>query len=98
MYNNLDPRRIKLLKVDVEGYEGHVFLKATNILDHVQYVLHGFTPSAMTEQTVTPQDLINLLVSKGLSPFLVTDTGLKSLTAEQIIKEQIGTNLLWMRI
>ncbi len=98
MQQGIDPHYIKLLKVEVEGYEGYVFLKASNVLDHVQYVIHGFTPSTMYDTTITPRTLIALLIRKGLSPFIITETGLKATNKEQILQHIDEINLLWIRL
>jgi FkbM family methyltransferase len=98
VHQHIDPMQIKLLKVDVEGYEGQVFLKASTVLEHVQYVIHGFAPSAMLDKTITPELLITLLKSKGLSPFIVTEIGLKPVNTKQILEQKDGINLLWMRV
>lgn len=59
--------RVKLLKVDVEGYEWQVLAGSTSLLRQVDNVLIEFNASALAAAGTDPQSIREILTSAGLS-------------------------------
>jgi FkbM family methyltransferase len=60
-------RRVKLLKIDVEGYEYFVLKGAAKILDRVDKVYFEISQRMLMENGVAPRQLLDLLISRGFS-------------------------------
>jgi FkbM family methyltransferase len=63
----LDKRRIKLLKIDVEGYEYFVLKGAAKIIDKVDMIYFEISDRMLRVNNVTPIELLDLLRSYGFS-------------------------------
>lgn len=60
-------RRIRLLKIDVEGYEYFVLKGARNILDRVDIIYFEISDPMLEENGVTSSELLGLLTDRGFS-------------------------------
>lgn len=95
---HLNTDKIKLLKIDVEGYEYQVLLGCIKTLPNVLYILHEFSPVVMRQNNIDPKELLNLLLNNNFEAFIITDggTSLKPIDAIDMVKLSEGTNLLWI--
>lgn len=69
------PGRIRLLKVDVEGYEKFVFLGAQETLARTDYVYFEVWDEHFERQNYATRDLLPLLLHQGFSLFQVVAGG-----------------------
>lgn len=97
---HLNTNKIKLLKVDVEGYEYQVLLGCIKTLPNIKYIIHEFSPIIMKENNIHPENLLNLLLNNNFEAFLIVKEG-KGISISPIhFKEMLtlpeATNLLWI--
>lgn len=63
----LGEKRIKLLKIDVEGYEYFVLKGAAGIIDKVDMIYFEISTRMLLRNSITPLELLNLLDSYGFA-------------------------------
>jgi FkbM family methyltransferase len=72
-----EERRIRLLKIDVEGYERSVLRGAQRLLSHrrCDAVVMELNPRALASADTTVADLVNDMDEKGYEPFKLDERG-----------------------
>jgi FkbM family methyltransferase len=95
----LQDHKIKLLKIDVEGYEYQVLLGASNVLNNVENIIQEFSPSVMRDNNIDPENLIKLLVDNNFEPFFITNNGDKIVSADlnNYLYSTDALNVLWKK-
>lgn len=96
-FEHLIGKKIKLLKIDIEGYEYQALLGCIKTLPNISYILHEFSPQIMKRNNIDPVNLINLLLKNNFKPFIIVDRGnhLKALNQQDLLCLSEGANLLW---
>lgn len=96
--NQLDVRRIKFMKIDVEGYEYFVLRGAHEVLSHIPYLHTEYSPGYMQRGGVDAQEFINLMRSYQFVSYGIEAEGkLRELTDEQLLALKKGSNILWAK-
>ena len=90
-------RRIKLIKIDVEGFEYTAMLGATEALKRCDYLLTEFTPDMMRKINQEPMDYINLLKDVGFNIQLIDHNGLHKPDFDTIINNNQQANFFCSR-
>ncbi len=95
---DLDPRRVKFVKIDVEGYEYFVLRGAQQLLSHLPLLHTEFSPTMMKQGGIEPQWLVELVMGYGFKPFVIDEQGtLHSFTKEQLLALDIIVDILWKK-
>jgi FkbM family methyltransferase len=90
-------RPLRLIKIDVEGYELAALSGAPRLLARCQWLLGEFSPGFMRRGGVDPAELVALLVASGLVPNRIGPDGLIPCTPEELLVQERQTNILWSR-
>ncbi|MBL8225713.1 MAG: FkbM family methyltransferase [Chromatiales bacterium] len=90
-------RPLRLIKIDVEGYELAALRGAPRLLGRCQWLLGEFSPGFMRRGGVDPADLVGLLTGAGLVPSRIGAGGLVPCTAAELLRQERQTNILWSR-
>lgn len=90
-------RPLKLIKIDVEGYELAALRGAPQLLARCHWLLGEFSPGFMRRGGVDPADLVSLLTGAGLVPHRIGADGLLPCTAGELLEQERQTNILWSR-
>lgn len=90
-------RPIKLLKIDIEGYEMTALHKAHKTLALTEWILTEFSPDLMEAAGQNPIDYINLLRQSGFQLQEITETGLHQPDFDTIVAQKKQVNLLGKR-
>lgn len=95
---HLNTDKIKLLKIDVEGYEYQVLLGCIKTLPNILYILHEFSPLVMRQNNINPKELLNLLLNNNFEAFMITERGtnIKPINLIDMVNLSEVTNLLWI--
>jgi FkbM family methyltransferase len=86
-------RKIKLIKIDIEGYEFAAMSGAKKSLAHTEYLVTEFSPGMMKEIKLNPMDYINYLKSFGFKPRVISEAGLTDSDFDEIIRNNTQVNL-----
>lgn len=89
----LASKRIKLIKIDIEGYEFAAMSGAKHSLAQTDYLMTEFSPGMMKEIKHDPMDYINLIKSFGFTPQIINEQGLSEPDFDDIIQNNIQVNL-----
>jgi len=89
----LADRKIKLIKIDIEGYEFAAMSGAKQSLAHTDFLMTEFSPGMMKKISQNPMDYINLIKSFGFTPWVISEEGLSVPDFEEIIRTNIQVNL-----
>ena len=89
----LADRRIKLIKIDIEGYEFAAMSGARQSLAHTEYLMTEFSPGMMKEVNHNPIDYINYIKGFGFTPWVISEKGLSAPDFEEIIRNNTQVNL-----
>lgn len=84
---------IKLIKIDIEGYEYTALKAAVQTLGRAKHILTEFSPYMMRDIGQEPMDYINLLQSAGFKLKLIDEKGLSEADFATIIRENQQVNL-----
>lgn len=93
----LGNRVLRLIKIDVEGYELRALQGAGDLLARCQWLLAEYSPGFMRRGGMEPADLVDLLEGHGLIPHQVGAGGVKSLSRDALLALERQTNILWAR-
>ncbi len=89
----LSERKIKLIKIDIEGYEFAAMSGAGKSLARTEYLLTEFSPDMMKKIKHDPMDYINHIKSFGFTPWVITENGLSEPDFDEIIRNNTQVNL-----
>lgn len=89
--------RVRLMKLDVEGYEVFALRGAVRLLPRCEAVLVEHTPEYLRAAGVTPADLVESLTAAGLRPFDPCGATLRPLDPGDLAAEGLQRNVLWLR-
>lgn len=89
----LADKKIKLIKIDIEGYEFAAMSGAKQSLDRTDYLMTEFSPGMMKEIKHNPMDYINYIKSFGFIPRVISEVGQKEPDFDSIIRNNIQVNL-----
>jgi FkbM family methyltransferase len=92
----ISPKKIKLLKIDVEGYELNVLRGAGSLLGTVPILLLEFSPEFMRKGGIDPYDLIRLLEAAKYRPHLLKAGELSPVKSEQLLALGLDQDVFWM--
>ncbi|MEJ7644557.1 MAG: FkbM family methyltransferase [Chryseolinea sp.] len=83
--NNVDFDRIKLIKIDIEGYEGLALKGATTLLAKVPYMFLEYSPSLMLKVGQDPAHFIQWLSDFDFNFYKVEDDKISARTVQDLI-------------
>lgn len=93
----LEAKRVKLLKIDIEGFEYFAFKGAHQLLSHLPYIMAEFSPGYMRKGGLEPAELLELLYSYDYTPHNITASGLEKLEEEALLKTNSNINIFWIK-
>jgi FkbM family methyltransferase len=95
--NSIDFKKIKFMKMDIEGYE-YIALKGANkLLKHVPYILSEYSPEYMKKGGIEPKSYIDLLYLNFYSPFLIENGKLKEIKTIELLATEKNLDILWIK-
>ena len=86
--------KIKLLKVDVEGYELAVLKGARESLYIVENIILEYSPDYMIKGGINPEEFKEFLKTAPFKIFMIDSKGLIELSAHQLPEKGLQLNLL----
>jgi FkbM family methyltransferase len=92
----IDFTRVKLAKIDIEGYELFALLGATKVLKNLRCLICEFEPEHMINGGVEPAALISLLEDAGFTANLIYDSGLVAADRESIFAHA-PCDIIWIK-
>jgi FkbM family methyltransferase len=93
----LGNRVLRLIKIDVEGYEFKALQGAGQLLARCQWVLAEYSPGFMRRGGMEPADLVDLLEGHGLFPHQIGARDVQPLSRDALLALERQTNILWAR-
>lgn len=93
----LGNRVLRLIKIDVEGYELKALQGAGDLLARCHWLLAEYSPGFMRRGGMEPADLVDLLEGHGLIPHQIGARGVTSLSRDGLLALEKQTNILWSR-
>jgi FkbM family methyltransferase len=88
---------VKLIKIDIEGYEYSALRSATRTLSRTQWILTEFSPYLMRDAGQDPMDYIRLLKGAGFRLREITEAGLLEPDMPAIIRDNRQVNFFCSR-
>lgn len=92
----IDVARVKLIKVDIEGYEYFALCGANDLLDHVTTVISEFVPHYMEKGGVEPERFLDLLIEKGFDPYIIREGGLVAQDKAALLMKK-ACDIVWLK-
>jgi FkbM family methyltransferase len=92
---NIDIKKIKLMKIDVEGHEFSVLQGARNLLQHIPYLLVEHAPEHIMRGDHTPLDIINLLTEYNYKSFTINKHGLEKIDIKTLSNCNTEQDIFW---
>ena len=91
-------KKIKLLKIDVEGYEYQVLLGAKSALKYTENLIIKISPYLLLQSYIEPGLVIELLYDEGFKPFFFYDgTKLEAAKKEFLLENRYVLTTLWKK-
>lgn len=95
--NQLEAKRVKLMKIDIEGFEYFAFKGARQLLDHLPYIMAEFSPGYMRKGGLEPAELLELLYRFDYVPYQIQHEELNKVASEALLNINHNLNLLWIK-
>ena len=95
--SKIDVKRIKLLKIDIEGHELPALQGASKILEHVPNLLIEHGPEHIRKGGFEPNDIIDLLHHYHFKPYTVTKEGIREATIQELYGDDNEQNIFWRK-
>ncbi len=92
-----DKQPIKLIKLDIEGFEYMALQGATESLKRCQYLLTEFSPQMMRQINQDPADYIKLLQQAGFTVYRIEHAGLEEPDFDKILRNNEQVNFFCRR-
>ena len=93
---NLNPNKVKFIKIDIEGYELPAMQGATDILKHCPLIMMEYSPAFMKQGGFNPQDLINFMHSYDYRGYYLIRGDLHEATPKSLYCED-GVDIFWKK-
>lgn len=93
----LGDRPLRLLKVDVEGYELRVLEGAGGLLDRCAVVVTEYAPELLRRAGTEPTRLLEMLDERGFGPHRPGPAGLEPADRRELTGLDEPANLVWIR-
>lgn len=93
----LDGRSVRLLKIDVEGFECAVLRGASEILERCELVVTEYAPELLRRAGDRPEALLELLTGGGFDPYRPGPGGLERMDPAELAGREEPENLVWSR-
>lgn len=94
--NDVDFKKIKFAKIDIEGYEYFALLGALELLNYVTCIISEFIPAHMTKGGVESSLLLDLLKNKQYIPHVIEDGKLRVVSSRELSMTN-GCDLVWLK-
>ena len=96
--SQIDPRRVKFIKMDVEGYEYFVLQGADTVLPHLPLLHTEYSLSYLQKGGIDPKQFIDLIVGYQFNPYVIdAQGGLRQMPHEQLIALPQAVDILWVK-
>lgn len=95
--NNLNGKKIKLIKIDVEGYELPILLGARDVLEYTENLIIEFSPELMLQHKIAPESVVQLLYMSGFNPYLIAENEIISLSRDDLLQIREPLTFLWKK-
>jgi len=95
--SHIDIKKVKLLKMDIEGHELPALQGAKKLLQHVPYLLVEHGPEHIRIGGYNPKDLIDLLYHHDYIPYIVTQNGVRETTVIELHSDNDERNIFWCK-
>jgi hypothetical protein len=95
--HQLNVKKVKFIKIDIEGYEYVALRGALSLLEHVPFLLCEFSPDYMKRGGIEARDLLKLMERYHYRPHTISDRQLSPLTSEEILGFTHNVNIFWIK-
>ena len=95
---NIDVKKVKFLKIDIEGFEYFAFLGGKKLLAQIPTIMAEFSPGYMRKGGLDPKRLLSLLTDYNFKPFVISGLDLKPIKESELLKRNRNINLLWKKL
>lgn len=93
----LEDRKVRVLKIDVEGYEYFALKSGKEILKRCQIILCEYSPDIMRRHNISPGALLELIFDAGLYPWELNHGKLKKYSKSDLLSINGVVDVIWTR-
>ncbi len=88
---------VRLLKMDIEGYEPIALRGARGVLSRSEWALLEHTPGYMRKAGLDPTEMIRTMSEAGFEPSYPVGSKLEPVSADSLARSDKQSNVLWRR-
>ena len=89
---------VRLLKIDVEGYEYFALNSGKAVLRRTAMVVSEYSPDVMVSHGLKPEALLDLLGDAGFTPARLSGGVLQPMTRDELLATRGVVELIWRRL
>lgn len=90
-------RPVRLMKIDIEGFELVALRGAPATLDRCEVVVTEFSPHYMRQGGLKPREMLDLLDAKGFQPGLLKDGEIEVTSVDALESADRQCDIIWQR-
>jgi len=93
----LSINHVKLMKIDIEGFEYFAFLGAQKLLAKIPFIIAEYSPGYMKKGGVATKDLLEIMFKHNFTPFLIFHNTVRKVDLQYLLTIENNINLLWVK-
>lgn len=90
-------KKVKFIKIDIEGYEYFALKGAQNTLAKTELLLMEFAPTFMRKGNINPDDVLSFLAKQKFKPYVLENGQLNKLPFEQLIQHEKNIDIYFLK-
>lgn len=93
---DIDPAKVRFIKMDIEGYEYFAVRGAVNLLKHVPLILTEYSPEMLKERGFNPTEFLHFMQHHNYQPHQLIQGSMTPIESDKNLDQGV-TDIFWVK-